>query len=252
MASKSNIEWTEVTWNPVTGCDKVSAGCKNCYAEKMSIRLKAMGVEQYENGFELRLAPKQLMTPYKWKKRKTVFVNSMSDLFHEDVPLEYIQQVFKVMNETPHIYQVLTKRAERLAELAPHLNWTENIWMGVSVENQEFTSRIKYLTSTEAKVKFLSVEPLIGEIKKIALNKIDWVIVGGESGPKARPIKKTWVDKIHKECVRLEVPFFFKQWGKREFNINPEDPTINTSHEEHAKGGCQVNGEVIREMPSLV
>jgi protein gp37 len=252
MASKSNIEWTEVTWNPVTGCDKVSAGCKNCYAERIALRLKAMGVEQYKNGFDVRLAPKQLSFPYKWRKKKIVFVNSMSDLFHEKIPLSYIQEVFRVMNETDHIYQVLTKRSERLLELSPFLIWSDNIWMGVSVESQTFTKRIKQLIATPAKVKFLSIEPLIGEIQSIDVKEIDWVIVGGESGPNARPIKKAWVEKIYKECLKFDIPFFFKQWGKREFNMDPNDPTIDVEHKEHAKGGCQVNGKIYREMPSLI
>lgn len=250
MASKSSIEWTEVTWNPVTGCDKISAGCKNCYAERMAHRLMAMGVAQYKNGFELNLAPQALDTPRKWKKRKVVFVNSMSDLFHKKVPLSYIQQVFKVMNETPHIYQVLTKRSQRLAELSPFLNWTDNIWMGVSVENERATHRIKDLQQTDARVKFLSIEPLIGPIQTLGLDDIDWVIVGGESGPKARPIKKEWIDTIRRKCLVTDTPFFFKQWGKKEFNDNPNDQTIDSSHEHHAKGGCELDGHIYREMPS--
>ncbi|MFD0798462.1 DUF5131 family protein [Maribacter chungangensis] len=249
MASKSKIEWTEVTWNPVTGCSKVSAGCKFCYAEVMAKRLKAMGVEQYNDGFKLRLAPHQLNAPFKWKKKKLVFVNSMSDLFHEDVPLEYIQRVFKTMNSTKHIYQVLTKRSERLLELSPFLTWTPNIWMGVSVENQNFTYRVTDLLGTNAQVKFLSIEPLIGKINFIKLKGIDWVIVGGESGPKARPLKKEWIQTLKNKCEIREIPFFFKQWGKKEFNENPNDPTIQTEHDQHAKGGCQVDGEVYREMP---
>jgi protein gp37 len=249
MAAKSKIEWTEVTWNPVTGCDKVSAGCKFCYAERMAKRLQSMGVPQYKNGFALTLAPHQLKVPYKWKKRKIVFVNSMSDLFHEQVPLEYIQKVFKVMNETDHIYQVLTKRSERLLELSPFLNWTENIWMGVSVENQNFTYRVEDLQKSNSKVKFLSIEPLIGAITDINLVGIDWVIVGGESGPKARPIKHEWIELIHEKCYERNIPFFFKQWGKKEFNINQNDPTINPKHKEHAKGGCQINGNIYRDMP---
>ncbi|MBK9256616.1 MAG: phage Gp37/Gp68 family protein [Saprospiraceae bacterium] len=251
MASKSNIEWTEITWNPVTGCDKVSAGCKNCYAEVMAKRLKSMGVEQYSSGFKLKLAPHQLQTPFLWKKKKLVFVNSMSDLFHEDVPLEYIQKVFFTMNATEHIYQILTKRSKRLLELSPYLNWTPNIWMGVSVENQNFTHRIEDLLKTEAFVKFLSIEPLIGKITEIELNGIDWVIVGGESGRKARPIKKEWVDIIKVKCNSLKIPFFFKQWGKKEFNANPNDPTIDSKHIQHAKGGCQMDGKIFREFPEI-
>lgn len=252
MAAKSSIEWTEVTWNPVTGCDKVSAGCKNCYAERMAHRLMAMGVKQYQNGFELNLAPQALNIPRGWKTKKVVFVNSMSDLFHEKISLSYIKQVFEVMNETRHIYQVLTKRSKRLLELSPYLNWTDNIWMGVSVENQTFTPRIEDLQKTGAKVKFLSIEPLIGAIKTLCLDKIDWVIVGGESGPKARKIKKEWIDFVKEKCQETETPFFFKQWGKKEFNDNPNDQTINTSHENYAKGGCELDGLIYREMPNSV
>ena len=248
----SSIEWTEVTWNPVTGCDKVSAGCKFCYAERMAKRLKAMGVAQYKDGFKLALAPHMLEKPYGWKKKRVVFVNSMSDLFHKDVPLDYIQKVFEVMNKTEHIYQVLTKRSERLKEIAHELTWTKNIWMGVSVEDERVSYRILDLIATPAKVKFLSVEPLIGAVKNLYLKDIDWVIVGGESGPKARPIKKEWIDFVQKECKKTKTPFFFKQWGKKEFNINPEDPTIASDNEQHAKGGCQLNGKVYRSMPKRV
>lgn len=249
MAAKSTIEWTEVTWNPVTGCDKVSAGCKNCYAERMAKRLQAMGVEQYSNGFELTLAPQALDLPRKWKKQRIVFVNSMSDLFHDKVPTEYIKKVFKVMNETDHIYQILTKRSERLQSVASELSWTENIWMGVSVENQTFTNRIEHLQGTGAKIKFLSIEPLIGEIRELNLDSINWVIVGGESGPRARKMKKEWVDFVKQRCEESNVPFFFKQWGKKEFNNNPLDPTTNPQHSNYAKGGCELDGEIYREFP---
>jgi protein gp37 len=252
MATQSSIEWTEVTWNPVTGCTKISAGCKNCYAERMAKRLQAMGVEQYKDGFKLRLAPQTLNIPYQWKKQKVVFVNSMSDLFHPDVPLDYIKQVFKVMNETPHIYQILTKRADRLRFVAEELNWTKNIWMGVSVENEKVSHRILDLIGTPAKTKFLSVEPLIGAVKNLYLEKIDWVIVGGESGPKSRPVKKAWIDVVKKECERTKTPFFFKQWGKKEFNENQNDPTIAKEHPNHAKGGCELDGQIFRHMPKNV
>ena len=252
MATQSGIEWTEVTWNPVTGCTKISAGCKNCYAERMAKRLQAMGVEQYKNGFKISLVPHMLDAPYKWKKQKVVFVNSMSDLFHPDVPFEYIELVFKVMNETPHIYQVLTKRSERLKELAPRLNWTDNIWMGVSVENEKVSYRILDMIDTPAKTKFLSIEPLIGPIRSLYLNGINWVIVGGESGPKARPIKKEWIDIVLKECQKTNTPFFFKQWGKKDFNINQEDPTIAKEHKNYAKGGCQLSGQMYRQMPQNI
>ena len=246
----SSIEWTELTWNPVTGCNKISPGCKYCYAEVMSRRLKAMGVEKYKDGFNIRTHPDALNIPFTWKKSKVVFVNSMSDLFHPDVPFEFIKAVFAVMNNTPqHIYQVLTKRSERLLELSNELNWTGNIWMGVSVESEEYTFRISELSKTKAKTKFLSIEPLIAPITKLNLTKIDWVIVGGESGHKARPIKKEWIDFVKNECSKNKVPFFFKQWGKPKFNVNPEDPTITSEHPQHAKGGCELDGKIFREMP---
>ncbi len=248
--AQSSIEWTELTWNPVTGCTKISPGCKFCYAEVMSRRLHAMGIEKYSQSFKLRIHPEELLTPYKWKKPKVVFVNSMSDLFHPDVPLEFIQQVFEVMNKTPrHIYQVLTKRSERLLEISSQLRWTKNIWMGVSVENQDYTFRVKDLAKTRAKIKFLSIEPLIGEIDTLDLRRINWVIVGGESGHKARPIEKKWIHFIRKKCKENDVPFFFKQWGKARFNSNQLDPTIASEHPQHAKGGCQLDGKIYREMP---
>lgn len=247
---RSSIEWTQVTWNPLTGCNKVSQGCKFCYAERMAKRLQAMGVPQYKNGFKLTLAPQVLDAPYSWKSPRIVFVNSMSDLFHEEVPLDYIKKVFKVMNETPqHTYQVLTKRSERLKEIAGELEWTKNIWMGVSVEEEKVSFRILDLIETPAYIKFLSVEPLIGAVKNLYLDKIDWVIVGGESGPGARPLKKEWIDSIHKQCKKKKVHFFFKQWGRPQNNEDPNDPTIDSDHPQHAKGGCQLNGEIIREMP---
>lgn len=212
--AKSKIEWTQNTWNPVTGCNKISEGCKHCYAETMSRRLKAMGVEKYKNNFKVTLHDNALEAPLKWKKPRTVFVNSMSDLFHKDVPLDFIQKVFEVMGEaSQHKFQVLTKRAERLEELSPYLNWHPNIWMGVSVENQENTYRIEHLRNTGAKIKFLSIEPLIGKIFSLQLDGIDWVIVGGESGFGARTMKEDWVLTIRDLCLEKEVPFFFKQWG---------------------------------------
>jgi protein gp37 len=246
------IEWTEVTWNPVTGCTKISQGCKFCYAERMAKRLQAMGMAQYRNGFRLALAPQVLAQPYSWKSPRTVFVNSMSDLFHKDVPLEYISKVFRVMNETPrHTYQVLTKRSERLRELAGNFLWTPNIWMGVSVEEEKVSYRIPDLIATPARVKFLSCEPLIAPVESLYLEGIDWVIVGGESGPGARPMKKEWADGIYRQCRRQKVKFFFKQWGRIKHNADSDDPTIDSAHPLHAKGGCQFNGRVIREMPSL-
>lgn len=211
---KFKIEWTESTWNPTTGCTKISIGCKNCYAERMAKRLKAMETQKYKNGFNLTLHPDILKEPYSWRYPRTVFVNSMSDLFHEDIPLDYIRRTFKVMNENPqHTFQVLTKRAEILQDYSKYLNWTKNIWMGVTVENQEYTNRIDSLRETNANVKFLSIEPLISEITNINLSDIDWVIVGGESGPGARPMLKEWVLKIKDQCIKQDAPFFFKQWG---------------------------------------
>jgi len=212
--AQSSIEWTEMTWNPTTGCNKISAGCKYCYAEVMTRRLEAMGIEKYKDGFTVRTHEDSLRTPYEWKKPKVVFVNSMSDLFHKDVPFEFIQKVFAVMNDTPqHTYQVLTKRAERLYELHHKLNWTNNIWMGVSVEDSRVTERIDYLRDTDAKVKFLSCEPLIGALPNMNLTNIDWAIVGGESGRKARPMQESWVWDIKQQCDQKGVAFFFKQWG---------------------------------------
>ncbi len=212
--AQSSIEWTEMTWNPTTGCNKISAGCKYCYAEVMTRRLEAMGIAKYKDGFAVRTHEDSLNTPYEWKKSKVVFVNSMSDLFHPEVPFEFIEKVFTVMNSTPqHTYQVLTKRAERLYELHHKLNWTNNIWMGVSVEDARVTERIDYLRETDAKVKFLSCEPLIGVLPNMNLTNIDWAIVGGESGRKARPMQESWVWDIKQQCDVQGVAFFFKQWG---------------------------------------
>ena len=212
--AQSSIEWTEMTWNPTTGCDKVSAGCKFCYAEIMSKRLQAMGLEKYKDNFEVRIHEDALKIPYTWRNSKVVFVNSMSDLFHKDVPLDFIQKVFKVMNNNPqHVFQILTKRAERLFELHKELKWTHNIWMGVSVENEKVIERIDFLRDTNAKVKFLSLEPLLGPLPKLNLEKIDWVIVGGESGHKPRSMDADWVIEIQEQCKEKEVAFFFKQWG---------------------------------------
>lgn len=212
--AQSSIEWTEMTWNPVTGCTKISAGCKYCYAEVMTRRLLAMGVEKYKDGFEIRTHDEELNIPYDWKKPKVVFVNSMSDLFHPEVPLNFIKKVFLVMNETPqHTYQVLTKRADRLFEVHNELNWTSNIWMGVSVEDSRVMNRIDFLRQTNAQTKFLSCEPLIGPVQNMNLEYIDWVIVGGESGKKARPISEWWIWDIKQQCQEAGVSFFFKQWG---------------------------------------
>lgn len=219
--AESSIEWTELTWNPTTGCTKISAGCKFCYAEVMSRRLQAMGIEKYKDGFQVRVHPEALRIPYTWKGQKIVFVNSMSDLFHEKIPLPFIRQVFAVMNDNPnHVFQILTKRAERLLEVHKELKWTHNIWMGVSVEDQRVLHRIDHLRMTGAKVKFLSCEPLIGPLPNLNLQKVDWVIVGGESGHRPRPMKTDWVLDIQQQCKDADVAFFFKQWGGRNKKAN--------------------------------
>jgi protein gp37 len=216
MAQGSGIEWTESTWNPVTGCSKISPGCKHCYAERMAERLQAMGQRNYRNGFALTLQPQMLELPLRWKKPQTIFVNSMSDLFHDDVPLSYVGQVFDVMRRASwHRFQVLTKRSERLASLNSQLKWAPNIWMGVSVENDKYRFRVDNLRFTSAHVKFLSLEPLLGPLTNLNLSAIDWVIVGGESGPGARPMNPAWVTDLRDQCRRARVPFFFKQWGGR-------------------------------------
>lgn len=214
MASNSSIEWTEATWNPLTGCTKISPGCTNCYAERMAKRLQAMGNFSYRNGFALTLQDQVLELPLRWQKPRTIFVNSMSDLFHKDVPTDYIFRVFDVMRRANwHCFQVLTKRSNRLSKLSAELPWMPNIWMGVSVETQNYTFRIDHLRETNAHTKFLSLEPLLGPIIQLNLSGIDWVIVGGESGPGARPILKPWIVDIRRQCQHAKVPFFFKQWG---------------------------------------
>jgi protein gp37 len=212
MALGSGIEWTEATWNPVTGCTKVSAGCTHCYAERMAKRLAAMGQPNYRNGFEVTLQPAMLELPLRWRRPRTIFVNSMSDLFHRDVPDAYVRQVFDVMRRArQHRFQVLTKRAERLAHF--DVDWPSNVWMGVSVEDQRQVARIDALRRVGAAVKFLSLEPLLGPLPHLDLSGIDWVIVGGESGPGARAMDGTWVRDLRDQCVAASVPFFFKQWG---------------------------------------
>jgi protein gp37 len=214
VATRSSIEWTEMTWNPVTGCTKVSPGCKHCYAERMARRLKAMGVRSYANGFKLTLQPQMLELPLRWRTPRTVFVNSMSDLFHSGVPFSFIQRVFDVMRRAHwHTFQVLTKRSDRLLELNSEIDWPENVWMGVSVENEKYKFRIDDLRKTDAKIKFLSLEPLLGPLADLNLRNIDWVIVGGESGPGARPMLQEWVEDIRDQCNSAQVAFFFKQWG---------------------------------------
>lgn len=212
--SQSSIEWTEMTWNPTTGCTKISAGCKYCYAEIMSKRLVAMGLPKYAAGFKIAIHSEELARPYSWKLPRKVFVNSMSDLFHPDIPLNFIKKVFNVMDEcSRHTFQVLTKRGNLLEEYSNELPWPSNVWMGVSVENKKVVDRIDCLRSTPAKIKFLSLEPLIGPLPNLNLSGIDWVIVGGESGPKARPMKESWVIDIQQQCSKAGVAFFFKQWG---------------------------------------
>ncbi len=237
MAANSSIEWTEATWNPVTGCDKISPGCKHCYAERMARRLKAMGLRNYANGFKVTLHENSLDLPLSWKKPQNIFVNSMSDLFHKNVPDEFIERVFDVMNSASwHRYQILTKRSDRLSSLSRILPWEENIWMGVSVENAQTAYRIDDLENSDASVKFLSLEPLLGAIPNLNLKGIDWVIVGGESGPGARPMKEEWVSEIRDQCIAANVPFFFKQWG----GVNKK------------KAGRLLDGRFWNEMPRTV
>ena len=214
MAGPSSIEWTEATWNPVTGCTKVSQGCKHCYAERLALRLQAMGNERYRDGFAVTLHPDLLDVPKRWRTPRVIFVNSMSDLFHEQIPLPFIQRVFATMVDCPqHTFQILTKRSARLRDLSADLPWPSNVWMGVSVEDSRVVSRIHDLACVPVAVRFLSCEPLIGPLPGLPLVGIHWVIVGGESGPGARPMKREWVEQILQQCRQAKVPFFFKQWG---------------------------------------
>ncbi|MBI5208128.1 MAG: phage Gp37/Gp68 family protein [Candidatus Firestonebacteria bacterium] len=211
---RTKIEWTESTWNPVTGCNKISPGCAKCYAERMAKRLYAMGQPNYRDGFEVTLHPHTLALPLHWKKPQTVFVNSMSDLFHEKVIKNFIAQIFRTMRQAHwHTFQILTKRAERLSELDNELSWQKNIWMGVSVESSDYKHRIDLLTKTRAHIKFISFEPLIEDVGELNLKDIDWVIVGGESGPGSRSMSAEWVANIKEQCIQQNIPFFFKQWG---------------------------------------
>ena len=236
MGSKSNIEWTEATWNPATGCTKISPGCKHCYAERLSRRLKMMGQPNYANGFKLSLHESALALPLKWKRPQTIFVNSMSDLFHKNIPIAFIQRVFEVMRKANwHQYQILTKRSDRLLELDGELKWEPHIWMGVSVENEDYVYRIDDLRETNAKIKFLSLEPLLGPLPNLNLEGIDWVIVGGESGPKARPMDPKWAVDIRNQCRQARVPFFFKQWGGKN----------------KKKAGRTLEGRTWDQMPSI-
>ena len=234
MSRCSSIEWTESTWNPVTGCSKISPGCRHCYAERMAERLRAMGQPNYRNGFEVTLQPHMLELPLRWKRPQTIFVNSMSDLFHEAVPLDYILAVFDIMRRAHwHRFQILTKRAQRLALLSENLIWPRNVWMGVSVETASYVSRIDCLRATEASVKMLSLEPLLGPIHDMCLDGIDWVIVGGESGCLSRPMSRVWVEDIRDQCVEAGVAFFFKQWGGKN----------------KKKAGRLLDGEIYDAMP---
>ena len=237
MAHGSSIEWTDATWNPVTGCTKVSAGCKHCYAERLSYRLRAMGKEHYKDGFRLALHEDALTIPLGWRSSRLVFVNSMSDLFHEGVPLSFIQRVFQVMTACPqHTFQILTKRPEVAAEHASQLTWPQNVWLGTSVENATVIHRIRDLRRIPAGTRFLSVEPLLGPIPQLPLSGIHWVIVGGESGPGCRPMELEWVRVVRDRCVARGVPFFFKQWG----GVNKK------------KTGRQLDGRLWNELPLRV
>ena len=236
MATKSAIEWTESTWNPVTGCTKISAGCKHCYAERMAKRLKAMGQPNYANGFDVTTHEHALELPVRWKRPQTIFVNSMSDLFHKNVPTDFILRIFDVMNKADwHRYQVLTKRSGRLLQLDAVLPWASHIWMGVTVESADHISRIDDLRATRARTKFLSLEPLLGPMPDLDLDGIDWAIVGGESGPGARPMHPNWVRDIREQCLAQQVAFFFKQWG----GTNKK------------KAGRLLDGRTWDEMPTL-
>jgi protein gp37 len=237
MAHNSKIEWTESTWNPVTGCDKISAGCKNCYAERMACRLKAAGSANYVDGFQVTLHEHALEIPLRWKKPRAIFVNSMSDLFHKDVPFHFISRIFDVMcRASHHRFQVLTKRSQRLLQLNSELTWPENVWMGVTVESAECAFRIDHLRRTGAAIKFISFEPLLGPIPGINLESIGWVIVGGESGPRARPMAPDWAMDLRDQCLAADVPFFFKQWG----GVNKK------------KNGRTLDGRTWDEMPPQI
>jgi protein gp37 len=236
MAANSRIEWTESTWNPLTGCTKISPGCKHCYAERMAMRLQAMGQPNYARGFELAMHENAVGLPLKWKKPQTIFVNSMSDLFHSAVPDEFILKIFDVMCRANwHRYQILTKRSDRLLELSPRLPWKSHIWMGVSVETLDYAIRIEHLCKTGAIIKFLSLEPLLGPLPGLNLEGINWVIVGGESGPGARAVDPAWVFEIRDQCMQKGVPFFFKQWGGTR----------------KKKSGRELEGRTWDEMPAL-
>lgn len=237
MAGLSKIEWTESSWNPVTGCTKVSPGCLHCYAERMALRLQAMGNRNYLNGFQVTTHEAALGTPERWRTPRMIFVNSMSDLFHEDIPDDFIQRVFAVMNRVDrHVFQVLTKRSDRLMELAPRLAWTKNIWAGVTVESRDYLNRLDDLKKVPSSVRFVSFEPLLGLIENADLSGIDWVIVGGESGPGARPMKKEWAISLRSACLSQGIPFFFKQWG----GVNKK------------KAGRELEGQTWSQIPDFI
>ncbi len=237
MSSKSAIEWTEYTWNPITGCTKISDGCSHCYAERMALRLQAMGQKRYSRGFTVTLHRDLIVFPHSLKQPRMIFVNSMSDLFHEDVPDDFIMDVFKTMNQcSKHVFQVLTKRSTRMLRMASDLHWTPNIWMGVTVESEDYLYRVHDLAGVPASVRFLSCEPLLGQIQDLPLEKIHWVIVGGESGPGARPMEKEWVESIYRQCQIAHVPFFFKQWGGTR----------------KKKAGRELNNQIFSEMPTVM
>ena len=249
MAQQSSIEWTETTWNPVTGCTAISAGCAHCYAKRMAKRLKAMGNPRYRNEFDLTLHHDLITLPLRWKPPHTIFVNSMSDLFHEDVPSDFVRQIFETMGLAHwHQYQILTKRSEHLLQLSPCLSLWPHVWMGVSVESQDCSFRIDHLRQTGAFIKFVSLEPLLGALPELDLRDIDWVIVGGESGPQARAMDPAWVIDLRDQCLATKVPFFFKQWGKLRNNPDPNDPTAKGNGGK-AKGGRMLEGRTWDEMP---
>ncbi|HTB51111.1 MAG TPA: phage Gp37/Gp68 family protein [Solirubrobacteraceae bacterium] len=235
MADKSSIEWTEATWNPVTGCDPVSPGCAHCYAKTFAERWRGVPGHPYEQGFDIRFRPERLQQPVKWARSRMIFVNSMSDLFHEDVPLRYIEQVFDVMGAaSQHTFQILTKRHERLAEVAGELTWHPNVWIGVSIENRRFVHRADYLREVDAAVRFISAEPLLGPLDSLDLAGIGWLIAGGESGPHHRPVRIEWLRDLRDRCLEEDVAYFFKQWGGH----RPKS------------GGRMLDGKIWNEMPS--
>lgn len=243
MGDRSGIEWTEATWNPTTGCDRTSPGCENCYAMTLAKRLQAMGQAKYQKdgdprtsgpGFGLTIHEEALGIPYRWRSPRVIFVNSMSDLFHPQVPLDFIRRVFRVVDETPqHTYQVLTKRSKRLAQVGEHLSWPANLWMGVSIESDRYRFRVDHLRTVDAAVRFVSAEPLLGPLPGLDLSGIDWLIAGGESGSNARAMQEDWVRDLRAQCNAAGVAFFFKQWGGR----TPK------------AGGRQLDGRLWSEMP---